>query len=176
MTGKLSSVLYLGYCDIGLLVNTMKLYSFVYRIDSVRPLWMSYRYSEIQTNEWDSIPTYFCLPTTYRPPTDHQLTTNRPPTDHLPTTYWLPTDHLLTTYQPPTDHLPTTYWPLTNHLLTTYRPLTDHLPTTYPPLTHHLLTIYWPPTDHFFYGAACSRLSLCGFFRAACHILLSPIS
>ena len=38
----------------------------------------------IQTNEWDSIPTYSCLPT-----------------NHLPTTYRLPTDHLQ--YQPPTN-------------------------------------------------------------------------
>ena len=53
---------------------------------------MSYRYREIQTNEWDSEPTYSCLPTTYWPPTDHQPTTNWPPTD-----------------RPPTDHLPTTF-------------------------------------------------------------------
>ena len=63
--------------------------------------------------------------------TNHQPTTNRPPTDHLPTTYrplsnHLPADHLPTTYQPFTNHLPTTYQPLANHLATTYRPHTDH--------------------------------------------------
>ena len=110
--------------------HTMKLYSFVYQIDSMRPLWMLYRYTEIQTNEWDSVQTYSCLPTTIY----------QPPTDHLPTTNWPLTDHLPTTNRPLTDHLPTTHQPLTNHL----RPPTDHLPTTYQPL---------------FYGAVCSRLS-----------------
>ena len=75
--------------------HTTKLYSFVYWIDSAWPLWMSFRYTEIQTNEWESVPTYSCLPTTYRPPTDHL-----PSTEHLPTTY----QHLLNSYRPPTNH------------------------------------------------------------------------
>ena len=80
------------------------LYSFVYQINSAQPLRMSYRYAEIQTNEWNSAQTiYSCLATTYRPPT------NRPPTDHLLTTYRPPTDHLPTIYQPSTDHLPTNF-------------------------------------------------------------------
>ena len=137
---------------------------FVYRIDSARPFLMSFRYTEIQMNELDSVPTYSCLLTICRLPTNHQPTTNwpptdRPPTNHLLTTYRRPlTDHLRTTYHllptymywPPTDHLPTIYWPPTDHLLTTYRPLTDHLLTTYRPLTDHLPTTYWPLTDHFF--------------------------
>ena len=76
-----------GKTKYGTKPHTTKLYSFVYRIDSTQPLWMLYRYTEIQTNEWDPVPTYFCLPTTYRPPTDHQPTTNWPRTDHLPTTF-----------------------------------------------------------------------------------------
>ena len=105
--------------------HTTKLNSFEYQIDSAWPLWISYRYTEIQTNEWDSVPTYSCPPTTYRPPTNHLLTINRPLTDHLLT------DQLPTTYWPLTDHLPTTYRPPTNHLPTTYRRPTDHLPTTF---------------------------------------------
>ena len=113
---------------------------FVYQINSAWPFWMSFRYTEIQMNELDSVPTYSCLPTINRPLTDHLLT------DHLPTTYRPLTDHLPTApYRPPTDNLPTTYCPpaCTDHLLTTYRPSTNHLLTTYRPL---------------FYGAACSRL------------------
>ena len=96
-------------------------------------------------------------PTIYQP-TNHLLTTYRPPTDHLPTNH-LPTTHRLPTNQPPTDHppttyqpnhLPTTYWPPTDHLLTTYRPPTIQPPTNQPP-TEHILT-------PFFYGAACSIL------------------
>ena len=55
------------------------------------------------TKEWDSVPMSSCLPTTYRPPTDHLPTINRPLTGHLLTDH-LPTDHLPTTYQPCTDH------------------------------------------------------------------------
>ena len=110
-----------GKTKYGTKPHTMKLYSFVYRINSTWSLWMSYRYTEIQRNEWDSVQTYSCLPTTIY----------QPPTDHLPTAYWPLTDHLPTTNRPLTwpltDHLPTTYQPL----MTTYRPPTDHLPTTF---------------------------------------------
>ena len=83
---------------------------------------MKYTYMEIQTNEWDSVPTHSCLPTTYRQPKDHLRTTYQPQTDHLPT-----------------KHLPTTYPPLTDHLPTTYQPPTDHLPNTF--LRYSLFTI-----------------------------------
>ena len=67
--------------------------------DAFRWLWDEIsgktQHFHVSWNEWDSVPTSFCLPTTYRPPTDHQPTTNRPPTN-----------------RPPTDHLPTTYRPL----------------------------------------------------------------
>ena len=122
---------------------------FVYRIDSARPFFMSFRYTEIQMNELDSVPTHSCLLTICRLPTNHQPTTNWPPTDRPPT------NHLPTTYRPLTNGpLPTTYGHLTYHLLPTYMycPLTDHLLTTYRPHywppTDHLLTIYQPPTDH----------------------------
>ena len=67
-------------------------------------LWNAYLYI---MSRWYLCPyqRLSCLPTTYRPLTNH-LPTDRPPTDHLPTTYRPPTD------QPPTDHLLTTYRPL----------------------------------------------------------------
>ena len=63
-------------------------------------LWNAYLYI---MSRWYLCPyqRLSCLPTTYRPLTNH-----------LPTTYWP------TTYRPLTDHLPTTYRPPTDHFFT----------------------------------------------------------